>query len=148
MAHWVGLERAARVYAANTPDFLAETFVHQVQLSGSVTAYAIQMGHNLHTQRGEEALNFLIALYMFSADRCLQGLGLVPYRPIPLLGGPPPGENGHVPVNNPPPQNQGPAVQPVPDAAPEEAVPMGPAPPVGDLNGEEIDDMLNVIMLD
>jgi hypothetical protein len=115
--------------------------VAAVNLSGNVTAYAIHMGHNLNTQRGEEALNFIVALYMFSQDRCLQGLGRQPYQPIPLLGG------QHA---NPPAPNNEPGHGPQPDvqAAAGNAGPEAAAPPVVDPDEEVADDMLNVIMLD
>jgi hypothetical protein len=151
MAHWAGLERAARQYAATTPNFIPENFVREVDLSGSVTAYAVHMGHNLNTQRGEEALNFIVALYMFSMHRCLHGLGLQPYHPIPLLGGQPPAPNPHGAGNvNPPPQDNeaGQGLQPNAQAAAGNAAPAAAVPPVADLNEEEADDMLHVIMLD
>jgi hypothetical protein len=113
------------------------------------------MGHNLNTQRGEEALNFIVALYMFSQDRCLQGLGRQPYQPIPLLGGQHAATNPNGDVHgagnaNPPAPNNEPGHGPQPDvqAAAGNAGPEAAAPPVVDPDEEVADDMLNVIMLD
>jgi hypothetical protein len=38
-------------------------------------SYAIALGHNILTPRGEEAANFIDALYKFSQERCAMGLG-------------------------------------------------------------------------
>jgi hypothetical protein len=93
MARWVGLNRAARFYAATTPDFLLAEYVAAVNLSGQPLDYVISLGHNIYTQRGEEMVDFHTALYLFCRMRCDLGLGWQQYDPAPFPGGPIPQAN-------------------------------------------------------
>jgi hypothetical protein len=117
------LELAARHHAANTPGFIPAQYVATVQLNGGLTAFIINMGHDIRTQRGVESANFIHALYTFCLERCALGLGGVPYNPFPFEDAPP----QHIP-------NQGGAVggqQEVPaqDAPPAQGHGAGPIPP-------------------
>jgi hypothetical protein len=126
------------------------------------------MGHNPLNLRGEEAVNFTVALYMFSLELCLLNIGWQPYNPAPFHGAPPLLPNLNVPPNinahgnhAPPPQGNGPAHGAEQNAAPEvngqagfnHANAGGPAPQGQDPNepdphDADVDEMLNVIMLD
>jgi hypothetical protein len=88
MAHIPRLELAARHHAAVTPGFLPSVYVATVQLNGGLTSFIINSGHNIYTPRGEEAANFIHALYTFCLERCALGLGDVPYIPLPIDGAP------------------------------------------------------------
>jgi hypothetical protein len=89
MAHIPRLELAARHHTANTPGFIPSQYVATVQLNGGLTAFIINMGHDIRTQRGEEAANFMHALYTFCLERCALGLGDAQYDPFPFNGVPP-----------------------------------------------------------
>jgi hypothetical protein len=90
MAHIPRYQLAARHHAATTPGFLPATYVAMVQLNGGLMSYIINMGLDIRTQLGEEEANLIHAIYTFSLEQCILGLGEVPYNPFPHHGGPPP----------------------------------------------------------
>jgi hypothetical protein len=130
---WVGLNRAARFYAATTPDFLPAEYVATVNLVGQPLDYVISLGYNIYTQRGEEMVDFHTALYLFCRLRCDLGLGWQQYDPAPFPGGPPP------PPDNGNGGEAGNAFGPAPGAVEPEIVPGDHAQPQGQHNADPAD---------
>jgi hypothetical protein len=127
MTHILRMEAAARHHAATTPGFIPADFVALVRLNGGPVGYTVNMGHNIYTQRGEEAANLFDALFKFSMELCIMGLGEQPYNPFPANVGPPLTPNpeggadlqeGEVPQGNAP-LPQMPAGNPVPNPQPQ-----------------------------
>jgi hypothetical protein len=150
MAHWLGLSQAARHYASTTPGFLPAPYVIQVMMAGGPYDYVVSLGYDVNTQRGEEAVNFHVALHNLCLQLCVQRLGWVPYHPAPLIVGPPPpvpGEAGAAAQGQDPAAQQNNVADPVGEG---QQVPQEDnVPPGADDNEEaEADQLLHVIMLD
>lgn len=126
MAHWARQELAARHYAATTAGFIPSVHVATVRLSGNPLMYTMNMGYNVYTPQGEEAVNFQYALYYFCLDLCSQGAGDLPYNPNPFGGGLPPLPQQLHPVPQPQPGQQPP---PGPQPPPEQQPQPGQQPP-------------------
>jgi hypothetical protein len=113
------MDLAVRHYAATTPNLIPADFVASVLMSGGFHSYVLNQGHNVFTQRGEEAANFLYSLYSFSLERCALGLGEQVFNPFPANGDP-----NHEFVDGQLPQQQPPAFQPPPQEQQQQQPPL------------------------
>jgi hypothetical protein len=106
MVNWPLVHFQARLHAATEPGFLAIRHLEVVALNGGHLGYCLNLGINLNTPEGQEAANFQAALIMFCWELCSQGVGHVPYQPVPLNLGPlgpiVAGAPGVPPANHPP----------------------------------------------
>jgi hypothetical protein len=85
---WANLHYRARHHAATEPGFLAVRHLEMVTLHGGHLGFCLALGLDLATPEGRAAMNFHAALIMFCHDLCSQGVGHLPYNPVPLNLGP------------------------------------------------------------
>jgi hypothetical protein len=88
MANWPDLMFRARVFAANEPGFLANTFLELVALNGGPLGYSLNTGVNLATPEGRSTADFHAALALFCYQLRDLGVGHLPFNPAPHHPGP------------------------------------------------------------
>jgi hypothetical protein len=86
MANWPDLMFRARVFAANEPGFLANTFLELVALNGGPLGYSLNIGVNIATPEGRATADFHAALAIFCYQLRDLGVGHLPYHPAPNNG--------------------------------------------------------------